>query len=301
MSFLNKSVNYSQTAYLKSNILSPLLVSYNNFLLKLSGNTNINLDVNTGISYDYLVPNNNKKYYLLVTKKSVLDNNEVGQNGNLYNILYLFPDQTLDKDTTSNSKIDIDNEYSDCYMEIDKLFDDELLLEGYLYKHENKCEYLLTDVLVKNKAIIDVSYELRYVLLNEIVRKIGRLRLRQLNNHMTINIHPIFNTESEALIKVFKNNFVYKEQIVAIEKICRFSKRRFVDKKQDNEMKNIEVGCYTDVYNVYNKDTNNKEGILYVKGINESRKLKQLFKDAGNLITLNCVWNTKFCKWQPIF
>ena len=74
MTFLNKSVNYSQTTLLKSSILAPLLKNYNEFLLQSKGKSVVlNQDVNTGISYDYIIPNNNKKYYLLITKKSYLE------------------------------------------------------------------------------------------------------------------------------------------------------------------------------------------------------------------------------------
>ena len=125
-------------------------------MIKKDNKFDINLDVNTGISYDYLIPNNNKKYYLLITKKGLLektkDSNLKTRDSNPYNILYLFPDQY-------NSEND---NCSDFYMEIDQVFNDEILFEGYLYKDDNKYRYLLTDILVKNKHIIDVSFELRY-------------------------------------------------------------------------------------------------------------------------------------------
>ena len=86
MTFLNNSVNYSQTALLKSSVLAPLLKNYNEFLLQSKGSSVVlNQDVNTGISYDYIIPNNNKKYYLLVTKKSHLEKTNTN-----YNILYFF-------------------------------------------------------------------------------------------------------------------------------------------------------------------------------------------------------------------
>jgi len=299
MSFLNKSVNYSQTDFLKTKILSPLLVSYNEFLIKKDNRSDINLDVNTGISYDYLIPNNNKKYYLLITKKRLLEPNSVNDKeknfnnnrSNSYDILYLFPDQF-------NSETD---NCSDFYMEIDPVFSDELLLEGYLYKDEqNKYSYLLTDILIKNKKIIDVSFELRYTLLNEIIKGIRMECLKELNNHMTINVHPMFDMENTCFVKIFKTNFVYKDQITAIEHVSKFTKRRYVDKIKGNDIKRLEIGKYTDVYNVFNSDTNNNEGILYVKGINESKQLKNMFKDKKTII-LKCSWNVTFSKWQPIF
>jgi len=294
MSFLNKSVKYSQTEFLKSTILAPLLVSYNDFLIKKDNKFDINLDVNTGISYDYLIPNNNKKYYLLITKKGLLektkDSNLKTRDSNPYNILYLFPDQY-------NSEND---NCSDFYMEIDQVFNDEILFEGYLYKDDNKYRYLLTDILVKNKHIIDVSFELRYTLLNEIIKSIRMECLKEMNNHMTIGIHPIFDMENVCFVKIFKNNFIYKDQITAIEHVSKFIKNRYVDTIKSSDVKRIEIVLYTDVYNVYNSDTNNSEGILYIKGIVESKKLRELFRDTKTT-TLQCSWNTKFSKWQPIF
>lgn len=293
MSFLNKSVNYSQTNFLKKNILSPLLKSYNEFLLNMKQTDVFDKDVNTGNSYDYLIPNNNKKYYLFIMKKNTLESQKTN-----YEILYFFPDQY---NFEYKNDVNIQMNISDFCLEIDSVFDDELLLEGYLYKNDDKYEYLFTDILMKSKQIINVSFNLRYIMLNEIIKKIGKERLHYLNNHMTINIHPIFDIENEKLIKLFKNNFIYKNQIDCIEKISQFSKRRFICTKNDDiELKNIKIGKYTDVYNVYNINSNNLEGILYIKGIQESRTIKELFKNVS-IITLKCKWNQNFCKWQPVF
>jgi hypothetical protein len=291
MSFINKSVTYSQISLLKQNILLPLLQMYNEHLLKVkSSNKTFDKDINTGLSFDYIIPNNNKKYYLLITKKSYL---ESGSNSN-YNILYFFPDENVNETNT----------IGDFFLEINNLFNDDFLLEGYLYKaSDNNYEYLLTDILFKNKSILNMSYDLRYVVLNEILFSITREKLKALNNHMTINVHPIFNEQNQNLIKVFRHNFIYKNEIYYLERVKDFEKTRFIGitDKRDSE-KYIEVGKYTDVYNVYNKNSNNFEGILYVKGISESVKMKQLFKTDGcKRILLNCTFNINFKKWQPVF
>jgi hypothetical protein len=292
MSFLNKSVGYSQTIMLKNDILAPLLQSYNDFTLKKSGERIIDLDINTGISYDYILSNNNSKYYLLVCKKKLLESN----SNQKYDILYLFPDRF---NTRNDKAKTLDETETDFYMEIDGLFEDEFLLEGYLYNSDTGYEYLLTDILMKNRKIIDVSYELRYTLLNELVKVIGRDCLKKLNNHMTINVHPIFSTADETMLKIFNNNFVYKDQIKSIEKICGFTKKRYLDRVKNSETKVIEPSNYTDVYNVYNTKTNNSEGILYVKGIEQSKMLKTILSDKTR-VELICDWNTHFSKWQPI-
>lgn len=289
MSFLNKSVNYSQTNSLKE-ILKPLLQNYNEFVISKKKETSLDKDVNTGISYDYLIPNNNKKYYVFITRKNLVDNQKTN-----YEILYFFPDQY----NTNSDKLETFSLFDFC-LEIDCVFEDDILFEGYLYKKDDRYEYLLTDILMKSKNIIDVSYELRYVMLNEMIKNIGKEKLECLNNHMKINIHPIFDIENEKLIKIFKNNFIHKNEIDCIEKICYFTKRRFINVKSvDENMKTIQMGKYIDVYNVYNANTNNMEGILYIKGIGESKKMKRLFENE-TAISLKCKWNQHFSKWEPI-
>lgn len=295
MSFINKSVSYSQIGLLKQNILSPLLNIYNEHLLTMgSGNQLLNKDINTGASFDYIIPNNNNKYYLLVTKKSLLESS----NSN-FNILYFFPDNnSLENDADAIVK----NTMSDFFLEINNTFADDFVFEGYLYKkNDDNYEYLLTDILMQNKSIINVSYELRYVLLNEIVMSITREKLKDLNNHMTINIHPIFNAVNQNLIKVFGNNFIYKNEISYLERITNFEKTRFIGiTNKENAEKYIEMGKYTDVYNVYDKKSNNFTGILYIRGISESVQMKTLFKNQKRIL-LPCTFNINFKKWQPVF
>jgi hypothetical protein len=184
MPFLNKSVKDYKCKNPKQNVLIPLLKS-----LEKSDEFSIGKDINTEISYDYIISNNNKKYYLLITKKQ-LEQQKYNQK---YDMLHFFPDQSskddnlLENDTSSGF-----------YLEIDSFFDDEFLLEGYLYKSDDKYEYLLTDILVKNNDIVNVSFELRYSLLNEIIQKIGKVYLNKCFgvNHMTIKMHPVFETFS---------------------------------------------------------------------------------------------------------
>lgn len=310
-SFISKSVNYSQTDLLKSKILLPLLSSYNNLILKqnIEDASTFCFDINTGVSNDYIIPNNNKKFYLLITNKSLLELSTTSNVSNIknvnnktkkYNILYFFPDQQS-IDYYKMDKV-ICNTLHDRYLEIDEVFNDQFLLEGYLYYKDNKFEYLLTDILLKNDQVVNLSYELRYTMLNELVVNISRQVLKDLNNHISINLHPVFSMNNENLIKIFQDNFIYSTELCSIERISNFKKRRLYDaiKKEENSSKRITKGEYTDVYNVYNIQTNNYEGILYIKGIVESRFMKNLFNENGTEIIISCTYNTSFKKWQPI-
>ena len=286
MSFVSKCVNYSQCFVLKNKILQPLLKMYNDFLLKQkisNDNFCLNKDINTGVSSEFIIPNNNIKYYLFITNKSKLETTR-----EKYNTLYFFPD--------SNSKLDY--QVSDFYLEIDERFKKDYLLEGYLYKRDdNKLSFLITDILIINNDVIVADYNMRLTIINEIIMDIN---LCDLNNHMNINLHPIFQKENENLIKVFKDNFIFKSDICCIESINNFIKTRYVDRKDlEAADKIIEIGKYTDVYNVYDTLTNNYTGILYVKGLKQSKAMKILLLNKNKII-LRCKFNNDFKKWEPI-
>jgi len=296
MSFINKSVNYSQSNLLKTKILSPLLHLYNDFLLKKDNKTSLNIDINSGISLDYLIPNNNKKYYLLITKKNFLEETKED-----YNIFYFFPDEESIY-YYSNDNIE-KNTLTDHYLECSQFFKETILLEGYLYKKMDKNEYLISDILIKNDKIVDLSYELRLTLINEIILNIKRERLKNINDHMTINIHPSFEKCNENMIKIFQNNFIYKDELCCVEQVLQFAKYRFVSKfKKTDALKKIERTLLTDVYNVFNYSSNNKEGILYIRGIKHSKYIKSLFEKVENIdkVIIKCRYNTNFMKWEPV-
>lgn len=286
MSFVSKCANYSQCFVLKNKILQPLLKTYNDFLLKQkisNDNFCLNKDINTGLSSEFIIPNNNIKYYLFITNKSKLETTK-----DKYNTLYFFPD-------TNNKQ---DNSFTDFYLEIDERFKREFLFEGYLYKKaDNKLSFLITDILIIDNQPITTDYATRLTIINELIMDIN---LFDLNNHLSINLHPVFKKANENLIKIFKNNFIFKMDICSIELVNNFVKTRYIDKRdvQDTD-KIIEIGKYSDVYNVYDVLTNNHEGILYIKGLKQSKTIKNLFVNK-NKIVLKCKFNSEFKKWEPI-
>lgn len=286
MSFVSKCVNYSQCFVLKNKILQPLLKMYNDFLLKQkisSDNFCLNKDINTGISLEFIIPNNNIKYYLFITNKSKLETSK-----EKYNTLYFFPD--------TNNKFDY--KLTDFYLEIDERFKKDYLLEGYLYKNsDDKLFFLITDILIINNDVVIVDYNMRLTIINEIIIDIN---LCDLNNHMNINLHPVFQKENENLIKIFKDNFIFKSDICSIESINNFIKIRYLDRNDlENTDKIIEIGKYSDVYNIYDKVTNNYQGILYIKGLKQSKTMKNLLLNKNKII-LKCKFNNNFKKWEPI-
>jgi len=265
MSFLTKSVNYSETILLKTKLLKPILELYNKKLLESCNKKQE--------SVIFTIPNNGKKYYLFITKKNQLEQCNLN-----YNIMYFF------------------SEDSDFYIETNALFNDVYLLEGYIY---NNNTFLLTDLLVKNETCyIDLEYTLRYTLLNEFMN-MGINKYNNLSN-FKIDIHHVLANSN--LLKVFENNFIYKNELVYTEEIDNIYKtNKNLDVSNQQVVKYIEKVKKPDIYNVYNINTKVFEGILYIKGIYESQKIKELIsKSNEKYLTLLCKYNKKFSKWQPL-
>lgn len=288
--FIISSVNYSETNILKTKYLSNILQLYNQEILDESKKLVDN-------AQQYIIPNNNNKYYLLIVNKNDITPNNVNTK---YKICYFFPENS-------------NNHNSDFYVEIDNYKTDfpnsNYLFEGYLYNLDNQKHFLISDILAVDSKIIKCDYSLRYSL---IYKLIGNQHLNNLNGHLNINIHSIFdlnidsydfNVQTSQIYNIFKNNFVFKDEISCIEFINEISlnkKKEILQTNNLNEEKVITKGKYIDVYNVFNIETNNIEGILYVKGLKESKYLQNLFTNIDS-IKLNCQFNNQFKKWQPIF
>jgi hypothetical protein len=299
--FINSSVNYSETDVLKSNYLSRILELYNQHIL-----TSTKSLVEHNIKY--IIPNNNNKYYLFIINKSAITANNINSK---YKICYFFP---YDNNLKSCLEKYIS---SDFYMEIDiiktKFDKNNYLFEGYLYNtttnSTNTKTFLVTDILAIDSNIITCNYSLRYSLVNQILLC---QNLNNLNGHFTIGIHSVFDINNEQsdldtqvnqLFEMFSNNFIFKDEINAIEYIDEISLKKtnkIVKLNKKPAKKRISKGKYIDVYNVFNIDTNNHENILYVKTLNDSKKLIKML-ESKDYIELECTYNTHFKKWQPIF
>ena len=280
--FLNTSLNYSEVNQFKKEVLKPILQSCNESNKKSLSKANV-FDKDK-----YLVPNNNNKYYLLVCNKS--------NSNNKYKTLYFFPEEFKE------------NTRSDFFMEIDNnvnLPKKTYLFEGYMYNQNNTSskKYMITDVLYIENRPIENKYSLRLNIFREIVINAN---LKDINNSLTISIHPIFKineAEDEQLYTILRNNFIYKKEICSKEYVYDYNKENYVqDDYKDSELKNISTTKYIDVYNVHNVDTNDSEGILYISSINVSKKMIQIFKEKETeSVKIKCRMNKKFKKWEPEF
>lgn len=293
--FIASSVNYSETDVLKTKYLSSILELYNKYIISSPKSL-----INKG--QKYIIPNNNKKYYLLIVNKHDITPNNINSK---YKICYFFPDtmnisySLLDKNTMSDFYVEIDSNKTQ--------FDKNIyLFEGYLYGDSSK-HYLITDLLSIDGKIITVPYSIRFNLINQII---SCQNLSNLNGHLSINIHSIFDVDdndidlqSEQIFHMFKNNFLFKDEITSLEFIEENTLEKINKTTQKNEstqVKRITKGKYFDVYNVFDLETNNFENILYVKSLNDSRKLRMMFENKEQ-IDFQCKFHEYFKKWYPIF
>jgi len=296
--FLKSSSTFSETQLLKSKYLIPILESYNNSILESN-------KIKIKESQQYMVPNNNNKFYMFVTNKQDTTNNK---NDSKYKILYFFPSNE-EKNKLFKHLI------TDFYVEIDShktnFTKSNYLLEGFLYNKDAFNTFLISDILSVDNKIIECEYSVRYNLINNIIKE-GNLD--NLNGHLNIGIHSMFEYNSDnidnhnMILKMFKSNFKFKNyinyvQIINDNNLIKINTKCTNDDIQISSKKTISKGKFIDVYNVFNINTNNNEGILYIKTIENSKTLRKMFQDKENngivFIEVLCDYNDHFKKWYP--
>lgn len=222
-----------------------------------------NLDkVYVDLNYN-IIPNNGNKYYLYIIK----------------NVMYFFKN---------------DSTLTDFYISLDcKIKFSEMLIEGYFYN--NNTVFLMYDILFLNSKIVTCEYKDRYNMITSIFFENEK---KFVNDSFNFGIHSTFVNNSQN-IKLFLNNFKYKTELNCFEYIKGMQKTQNIYKKYDCACNKIITKTnYTEVYNVYNIKTKNKDGVLYVKNITQSKKLKDMFKNTNDdYIIMQCVYNTDFNKW----
>lgn len=304
--FINASATYSETSLLKNKILRPIINDYNK---SISENISRRSVLNFTNESKFIVPNNGKKYHLLIVNKNNITEGQVSSQESKYKILYFFPSDMDDSKRNENDYLE-KNYHTDYYSEIDSknfLSKNVYLFEGYMYSNFN---YLITDILFMENSTIVCDYSLRFSLINEIL--FNNLEcLKNLNGHFSVGIHPMFeineeDTNDNTIMNIFKNNFIFKDEINSIEMIHndKLIKENKSSKDQllNDDIKIIRKDKYIDVFNVYNQSTCNHEGILYVRTLGDSKKMIELFKDSKNSeIKIKCKFNHHFKKWAPIF
>lgn len=248
-----------------------------------------------GTEFEYIIPNNNNKYYIIVCSVQ----NFKGLHAVHHSI--------------------IDKEYSHCKSTTPKEFSIELdithpvfkycngyLFEGYLYETEQSSkpyDYYITDILYTKKdgCLLSLSYELRYLTIINLFK--GNFDLFS-NIDLTLNMKPSNIFPKTSFIDLLIQNHSHKHQLTHIEYVLNhlFSKKNVIINQSPTRSSQSKILVKTDkteVVEVRNKDTNNHEGILYIKNKDISHYLRNQFKEKDNLL-IECIFNTKFNKWEPI-
>lgn len=169
----------------------------------------------------------------------------------------------------------------DYYIKVHNVFQHDCLLEGYIYGDT----YLLTDILMVRGNVVREPYTARY----ELLFNFDYSKLSNLNNKLTFGIHDIYVDHTVDDSRPFTEKVGYASKL---------NKRVVVDCDTTVE-KIIRNTKFSDVYSVHCIDTNNQQGILYVKTIKESAKLRHIFK-KDDFLRFRCKWNPVFGKYYII-
>lgn len=277
--FITNSSNFSESHYLKSKLLKPILESYNKLLMEESTTFADKMEPKR------FIPNNGRKYYLFITNKSNIPNTKSN-----YKILYFFSERQEQVDDFF-----IETEYTSFKSNLP-----DLLLEGYLYNKEIKPDYLVTDVLYYSNRPQNCDYTLRLKLIEEIICG----GISDINCFIDIHIHPTLKCGDldNSLLNIFKSNFIYAKELTNVEYVKErcIGVKKMETSKMDRQSceKRIQKTDYSDTYKVFDIQTGNQEGILYVKTIAISKRLRELTRDHASIM-IQCEYNQNFCKWAP--
>lgn len=264
MSFLKNSLNFSLVNTIKEKYLYKELQKYNEFFNTLT--TATYKETNDFV----IIPNNNNKYYCFIIPKHLIDNKKSN-----YSIMYFFPKKQT-------------NEFSDFFIEADMDHQNIQLYEGYMYEND----FLLTDVLIDNKVVKEPYNDRFEQLKMNYLNHLSKIT----NGNITIAMHNICRDINA--IDVFIMNF--KNTTNALEYIYDFKKvLNILNNKQENETFIIRKTNTAEIYDVIEKNHNTFVGVLYIKTLSDSQKIRKMFETNTQLIH-ECKWNNQFKKWQLI-
>lgn len=281
MSFIKNSVNYSQTDVVKKQ-LRKVLQACNDVALRALRTPSNQFTAQQRDAAVAVTPNNGKKYYTYVFRKTLVEDGSSPSQD--YDVMYFFPDPTaLSTDRLQQFRL------SDFYVETQRLFDTDVLFEGYMYDNN---EYLVTNVLFKGGVAVDpaaVDAETRFCMVNELLFPLLP-KLKNLNDTVTVGIHPFLSSSRVSYSALMLHNFKHKAELAAD---CDLPSEVAVTQKLVTKTK------LPDVFMVAQAETRCPEGMLYVPSVKHSKYLRTLFA-ATDTTALDCVYNRNFKKWQVV-
>lgn len=257
-------------------ILREQLSNLTNNSLKLNDPNSFNVKKE---KYDYVIPNNNNKFFLYITESLKLETISKKEKSL---VLYF---------CGKEDDFCIEISYTGLENFIGSVF------EGFLYKENDKYTYTIFDVIyLSSKKIINetTNYSSRYLILTEIFSTAFNF-----NTILTIQlIQPFYTTEDYSIYslrKTFTHYLFFSEN----------SQNKIIQPIEKNELKKdllISKGTKTEIYEVRDPESNDYLGILYVPTLQTSMYLKQLFIDnSQTVLKIPCTFNYQFKKWKIIF
>jgi hypothetical protein len=244
----------------------------------------------------YLLVTNGNKYFVWISKfneTEFLNNEEIKVEKA---IVFIFSKSLTTEQWIIIPLTVINWEYTNQeYLFEGYLFDNELYFSDIIYPNYNK-GYLDRREIIKN--IFKSQSKLTYI---KEKRGDNDIILGKLINMIEIKE----DGRDETMKKLLLKNFKYKienvsEEIVNGRELIKTSITREEKIRNEIELKEIEKGNKIELYNVYNVDTKNKEGLLLVKTLKQSKFLTEQFQKSNDRILINCKYDEKRKKWTIV-
>lgn len=169
-----------------------------------------------------------------------------------------------------------------------KTFDTNLDIDCILSGIYRENVFLINDVLYKNNVMInpnEITFDCRLLIIDQLYKKIKTQNLINLNIQIQPNVINSEYTSKYILENIFLNNFKYKHFYNDENKTIEMIKR--IVKKEN----------YSELYSVHDVETNNYQGLLHLKSLNDSVKFEQLYKQSTDKL-FKCNFNLFFNKWS---
>lgn len=254
----------------------------------------INID-NENLSY--LLLNNGNKYYIWIYT--------VENEARMY---FFKENDILDESCITIKKSDINwninwNLNSDKLVGLNK---NCYLLEGYVFENE----MYFSDILYPYyKLDYNNRREIMYNLINKSSSNLPYVVMYRGKDIIIGKVLPVIRQEPQekTLNKTFENlmfaNFKYGRQLEEKSLIFEKSvlKQKLKQKKiiRNEEYKKIRKGKKIELYEVYNILNGNYEGLLYVKSLKDSKKMKCLIEEnIDDNLNMKCKFDEEKMKWS---
>lgn len=241
----------------------------------------------------YLLVTNGEKYYIWISKfsESKFLKEEKKEFDNKA-IIFIF-NRELDREQWIIIPDNVINwENSDEYLLEGYLFDNEMYFSDLIYPNYNR-GYIYRRSIIKD-IFKEKTEKMIYI---KEYRGEKDVILGKLINMIEIKEEGKDETMKRLILKNFKHkiNNVREEIINGREIIKSESKHDII--LETIEEKIIERGNKIEIYSVYNIDTHNKEGLLWVKTLKQSKFLRDEFKEDVTKIKVKCRYDIQKQKW----